>query len=112
MAGYPTTKVHRPSRRKLGKGQYPASVSVGVTVTSSGTTNVTLTFSQPVVVRGTIGVTVAGKTLVSQTIVSPTEVTQVWSGNVTGLAYTVPSADPHVSGQLGGQLVGSAGTFP
>lgn len=109
---FPTPKVHRHNRRKLGRGQYPTANAVTVTVTSTGTTNVTLTFSRPVVVTGTIGVTVATRTLVSQTIVSPTVVTQVWSGNVTTLAYAVPAADSHVSTYQGGQLVGAAGTFP
>ena len=111
MASYPTSKVHRVSRRKLGKGQYPTSNNITVAATSSGTTNVTLTFNRPVVVTGTIGVTVATLTLVSQTVVSPTVVTQVWSGNVASHAYTVPSNDPHVSSYQGGALVGTSGTF-
>jgi hypothetical protein len=109
---YPGAKVHRVSRRKLGRGQYPASNGITVVVTSSGTTNMTLTFSRPVVVTGTIPSTVATRTLVSQTVVSPTVVTQVWSGNVTALAYTVPSNAANVSSYQGGALVGAAGTFP
>jgi len=104
--------VHRRDRRKLGKGQYPTSVSVPVAVTSTGTTNMTLTFGVPVVVDGVIGSTVATRTLVSQTVVSPTVVTQVWSGNVTGLAFTVPAAPPTVRSYQGGMVSGSAGVFP
>lgn len=109
---YPTAKVHRPSRRKLGRGQFPLSLGITAAITSSGTTNLTITFSRPVVVKGTIGTTVATRTLVSQTVVSATVVTQVWSGNVTALAYTLPSNDPHVSSYQGGALVGTSGTFP
>lgn len=109
---YPTNKVHRRNRRKLGRGQYPSGPTIGVTVTSTGTTNVTLTFNQPVVISGTIGNTVATRTLVSQTVVSATVVTQVWSGNVATLAYTVPANDPAVKSSAGGQLVGTSGTFP
>jgi len=109
---YPSAKVHRPSRRKLGKGQFPTAANPTVSVTSTGTTNATLTFNLPVAVNANIPMTVAGLTLVSQTVVSPTVVTQVWSGNVTGLAYSVPSGTPTVSTYSGGQLVGSTGHFP
>lgn len=109
--GYPGANVHRGSRRKLGRGQYPSSANITVAATSTGTTNVTLTFARPVVVTGNIGVTVATLTLVSQAIVSPTIVTQVWSGNVATHAFAVPSNDPHVSSYQGGALVGTSGTF-
>lgn len=109
--GYPSGKTHRVNRRKLGKGQYPTSNNITVACTSTGTTNVTLTFSRPVVVTGNIGVTVATLTLVSQAIVSPTVVTQIWSGNVATHAFNVPSNDPHVSSYQGGALVGTSGTF-
>lgn len=104
--------VHRRNRRKLGKGQYPPTASVTVAVTSTGTTNVTLTFPVPVVVSGTIGNTVATRTLVSQTVVSPTVVSQVWSGNVATLAWTVPAGSPSVRSAQGGTLAGASGTFP
>lgn len=112
MASYPSQKSHRVNRRKLGRGQFPVTSSIGVSVSSTGTSNVTLTFTRPVVVTGTIGVTVATLTLVSQAIVSPTVVTQVWSGNVTTHAYTVPAGDANVSSYQGGQLIGASGTFP
>jgi hypothetical protein len=110
--GFPTAKVHRPSRRHLTKGQQPQASGVQVAVTSTGTTNVTLTFNRPVVVTGTIGVTVATLTLVSQTVVSNTVVTQVWSGNVATHAFVVPAGDPHVGTYQGGPVLGSTGTFP
>jgi hypothetical protein len=108
---YPTAKVHRVSRRKMGRGQYPAAMQVTVAVTASAST-ATLTFARPVVVTGTIPMTIAGKTLVSQTIVSPTVVTQLWSGALTGLAYAIPSMPANVMSYQGGQVVGTMGTFP
>lgn len=104
--------VHRRNRRKLGKGQYPVSANVATVVSTTGSTNMTMTFDRPVVVSGTIASTVATRTLVSQTVVSPTVVTQVWSGAVTGLAYTVPANSPVVASAQGGRLAGVAGTFP
>lgn len=112
MSAYPGPNVHRRNRRKLGRGQTPGGGDASVTVTSTGTTNATLTFSQPVVVRGNLDNTVAGKTLVSQTQTSPTVVSQVWSGNVTGLAYTVPAGMANISTVKGGQNSGTSGTFP
>jgi hypothetical protein len=109
---FPGPKVHRASRRHLGRGQFPSATGVAVTVTSTGTTNVTLTFARPVVVTGTIPVTVATKTFVSQTVVSQTVVTQVWSGNVTGLAYAVPANPATVQTNQGGAVIGTTGTFP
>lgn len=108
---FPTPKVHRPSRRKLGKGQFPIANNFTCAVTSTGTTNVTLTFNKPVLIRGNLSNTVTTRTLVSQTVVSATVVSQVWSGNVTTLAYAVPSADVNVTNYQGGQLVGTGGTF-
>lgn len=109
---FPGSKVHRVNRRKLGRGQFPTSQGVAVAVTSTGTTNVTLTFARPVVVTGTIPSTVATLTLVSQTVVSPTVVTQVWSGNVATHAYTVPAGAANVATYQGGQTLGASGTFP
>ena len=109
---FPGPKVHRGNRRKLGRGQYPAATGVGVTVTSTGTTNVTLTFARPVVVTGTIPMTVATRTFVSQTSVSNTVVTQVWSAAVTGLAYAVPANAANVLTNQGGPVTGATGTFP
>lgn len=104
--------VHRPSRRSLSEGQAPALPGTTVAITSTGTTNLTMTFSRPVVVSDTIPTTVATRTLVSQTIVSSTVVTQVWSGNVTGLAYVFPANTPVVRSNLGGLVSGASGTFP
>ena len=108
---YPGAKVHRVSRRKLGRGQYPPSLGTTVVMTSTGTTNVTLTFARPVMVSGTIPTTVATLTLVSQTVVSPTVVTQVWSGNVATHLGTFPTNAANVTTQQGGGVAGTSVTF-
>lgn len=108
---FPGPKVHRVSRRKLGRGQTNAATGVTCTITSSGTTNLTMTFSRPVVVTGTIPTTVATRTLVSQTVVSGTVITQAWSGNVTTLAYALPSNAANVKTYQGGMVAGTTGTF-
>jgi hypothetical protein len=109
---FPTTNVHRRNRRKLGRGQFPPNSTVGVVQSSTGTTNVTLTFARPVVVRGNLTNTVATRTLVSQTQTAPNIVSQVWSGNVTALVGTVPAAMPNLSGVIGGTNASNVLTFP
>jgi hypothetical protein len=112
MASYPGPKVHRVNRRKLGRGQYPSSNAITVTVTDAGAV-ATLTFSRPVTVNGTIPLNVSGGlTFVSQAIVSPTVVTQTWSAALTGKTYSIPTATSQVTSYQGGALIGAAGTFP
>ena len=107
---FPGSNVHRVSRRKLGRGQHYQLPSFTVGVASSGST-VTLTFSQAVIVSGTIPLNVGGGlTLVSQTVNNPTTVTQVYSGAVSGQPWSVSSAAPVLS-SLGGSLTASNGVF-
>lgn len=111
MATYPTSKVHRPNRRKLGKGQYPPISPVSCTITATGSV-ATLTFPVPVVVSGTIPLTVAGgPTFVSQAIVSPYVVTQTFSAALTTHTYSLPANAANVRSQQGGVTVGETGTF-
>lgn len=107
---FPGPKVHRRNTRKLGKNQFPTAVGVNCVVTGSGST-VTMTFSRPVVVRGTIPLTVATRTLITQTQVSPTVYTQLMSGTLTGNAYNLPAGAANVMTQQGGPTLGTSGTF-
>lgn len=111
MASYPGAKVHRPSRRKLGRGQHTQLPPATAVVTSTSDT-ATITFSVPVIVNGTISMNVSGGlTLVSQTQVSPTVVTQLFSGPLTTLTYSIAANDPSISTYQGGGFAGVAGTF-
>jgi hypothetical protein len=104
--------VHRRDRRKLGRDQSPTTSGVTVVVTSTGTTNATLTYSRGVVKKGNPALSVATRTIVSSALTSPNVVSVVLSGNATGMAYTVAAADPNVSPTNGGNTAGAAGTFP
>jgi hypothetical protein len=111
MASYPGPKVHRTNRRKLGRGQYPTAPAAIITVTDTSTT-ATLTFSVPVVVSGTIPMTVSGGlTFVSQTIVSPTVVTQVWSAALSAKTYAIAANAANVRTVQGGGVAAVSGTF-
>jgi len=109
---FPGAVTHRRNRRKLGRGQFPQIPTVTVAVTSTGTTNVTLTYSRPVVVRSTPGIAVAGLTINSYAIVSPTVVTCVASGTVATKAWTYAANDDNVSPSQGGFVAAASGTFP
>jgi hypothetical protein len=108
---YPTAKTHRISRRKLGRGQYPPSSAIIPTLTTTGTTNLTITFNRPVVVTGVIPCTSAGLTIVSQTVVSSTVVTQVWSAPIAAATVSIPPNAPNVSSYQGGAVAGATVTF-
>src|SRR5258708_7453523 len=108
MASYPTSKVHRISRRKLGKNQFPSNNGVGVALTDV-TVVLTMTFSRPVVVTGIIPVIITTgsiPTFVSQTIVSPNVVTQTFSATLVGHTVTVPGGAANVATYQGGQVIG------
>lgn len=112
MALQQSNKVHRRNRRKLGRGQVPSDSGVTVVVTSTGTTNATLTYSRPVVRRGNPALTVATRTIVSSVLSAPNVISVTMSGNVAGLAYSVAASDPNVSPVQGGAANGVSGTFP
>lgn len=107
---FPSAKVHRVSRRQLGRGQHvqqPAVVAVPVATT----TTVVITFGVPVVVSGTINLHLSGShTLVSQTVNSPTQVTQVYSATVVGSTWSLNGSEP-VSTFQGGAVAPAGGTF-
>jgi hypothetical protein len=111
MAVYPTSKVHRVSRRKLGRGQYPPISPISLTVTSSGST-ATFTSAVPLVISGTVPVAVAGgPTFISQAIVSPYVFSQTFSEAVATHTYSIPAGATNIRSAQGGVTVGESGTF-
>jgi hypothetical protein len=111
MASYPSQKAHRVSRRKLGRGQSNPALGTTVALTTTGTTNLTMTFARPVTVSGVIPVTSAGLTIVSQTVVSSTVVTQVWSASIAAASVVFPSNAANVTTYQGGGVAGTSVTF-
>lgn len=110
MASYPGAKVHRSSRRKLGRGQSVQRQGASVTATAA-TTTVSLSFSVPVVVSGIIDLGLGDTvTLVSQTQTDAQTVVQIYSATCVGLAWSVDQTAP-VATKQGGPLVPTGGTF-
>lgn len=107
---FPGPKVHRIGRRRLSRGQFPRATGATVSATALVDT-VTLTFSRPVVVTGLIPFLVVGRTVLSQTTISPTIVQIVFSGPLGGLAYSLISAPDNVITYQGGPIAGTSGTF-
>ena len=111
MATYPTGKVHRQNRRKLGKGQFPAQPMTAVVITDAGSV-ATMTFATPVVVSGRIPLTVTGgPTFVSQQVTGPFTVTQTFSAALAAKPYSLPPAAANVANNQGGAVQGASGTF-
>lgn len=111
MAIQLSSKKRVRNRRKLGRDQSPTSTGASVVVSSTGTTNVTLTYSKPVVVRGIPAITITGLTTSTLAHPSPNVVTLVASGTVATHPYSVAANDPNVSPSTGGGTAGASGTF-
>jgi hypothetical protein len=110
MASYPSAKVHRVSRRQLGRGQH-VQVAQATVSASASTVTVTLTFNVPVVVNGVIALNLGTpETFVSQTQISPTQVHQVYAASVAGSTWSIHAGAP-VSTYQGGGLAPASGTF-
>lgn len=110
MASFPSAKVHRQNRRKLGRGQTVQKPPATVTASAS-TVTVTLTFSVPVVVNGNVDLNVeTGIALVTQVQTSPTVVTQTYASSVAGKTWSIAAGAP-VSTFQGGGLAPTSGTF-
>ncbi len=110
MASFPGSKVHRTSRRQLGKGQHIQLTPVTITATAA-TTTITLTFSVPVIVSGNIPLVSSTGTFVSQTIVSPTEVQQTWSTSQAAATWSIAGGVPEIATFQGGGNAPAGGTF-
>ena len=91
MASYPGAKVHRVSRRHLGRGQFPAISAPTIAVTNPSSLILQIVSNVPVVWGSAIPATAVGATIVSQAIISQTEVQITFSGSIAAAAWTVPS---------------------
>jgi hypothetical protein len=108
---YPGPKVHRTSRRKLGRGQYPTNNFVGVTLTNPSADVVLMTFASPVVVTGIIPLTTSSGTFVSQTVLSATTVQQTFSASQAAATVSIPGNAANVATYQGGRVAGTTITF-
>lgn len=108
---FPGPKVHRPSRRKLGRGQYPVVAGATVTVTAFSADVASLVFSQPMVISGPVNFTVTGLTPIAQTAISPTEVRQSYAVALSTHTWTFAANQPGLATSQGGGVVAATGTF-
>lgn len=108
---YPGAKVHRTNRRKLGRGQYPSSLGTTAVLTNPSADVITITFARPVVVTGTIPLTSSTGVFVSQTVTSPTVVSQTWSTSQAAATVSLPNNPANVTTQQGGGVAGTSITF-
>jgi hypothetical protein len=108
---YPGAKVHRVNRRKLGRGQYPASLGTTAVLSLVSADVVAITFARPVVVTGTIPMTTTAGAFASQAVISPTVVQQTFSTNQSAATLTLPSNPANVLTAQGGGVAGTSVTF-
>lgn len=101
MGAFPGPKVHRVSRRKLGKGQHVQVPPVNITATVS-TVTVSLVFGQPVVINGPIVATSTAGTLQSQAVIDTTHVNLVFSTSQAAATVTIPAGQPTIRTSQGG----------
>ncbi len=111
MASYPGSKVHRVSRRKLGRGQHVQVPAANATL-SIATTTLHVAFDVPVIVSGPIpAVSDGAQTIVSQTIVDVNHVDIVFSATLVGASVTIEANPPTVRTFQGGGMAAASGTF-
>ena len=86
MASFPGAKVHRESRRKLGRGQSVQQTPVTITATAA-TVTVTFMLNRPCVINGMVPTVTSSGALSSQHVTSPTQFEQVFT--ITQAAATI-----------------------
>lgn len=111
MASYPSAKVHRSSRRQLGRGQHVQQPPVTATPVATVAV-VVITFSVPVIVNGNLNLNLStGDVLLHQVVNSPTQITQTYTSTVVGATWSVGPSDPSIATFQGGALAPAGGTF-
>jgi len=111
MASYPGPNVHRHSRRKLSRGQYPQAASATMAPVDT-VAEVVITFSRPVVVSGDINLHLDPPVaLLAQVVNSSMVVTQTYAATVTGSDWVFDGALTDVRTTEGGAVAAAAGSF-
>lgn len=109
--GFPGAKVHRTSRRKLGRGQYPVSVAATATLTNPSANVVQVTFSAPVAITGTIPLQTSTGTMVNQQISSGTVATQTFNTSQATATVTLANNASNIRTYQGGGVAGTTVVF-
>jgi hypothetical protein len=110
MPSYPSAKVHRVSRRQLGRGQHVQLPQAAIVATVA-TVTVTLTFSVPVIVSGRIGYVGNTGPVLTQTQTSPTVVALTFAATQAAATYSIAANDPAIKTFQGGGNAAVSGTF-
>ena len=91
---------HDRDRRRLDPSNVPQPTPIVATVTSTGTTNVSIEFDQPCIIKGTFPILVDGDPCTGQVVVDNRHITLVASGNVAGKVWTIPANSAGVRNPL------------
>lgn len=106
----PSRKTHRRNPRRLGMGQYPRFQPVTITVLGVGATAV-LRFTRPIIVTSEIGITIAGNTIISQSIDTPQQITLTLAHDPEGANWTFHPNPESVRPYTGGIVAPAQGAF-
>lgn len=103
---------HGQKANKLGRGQSPPASYVTATISGSGR-NVTVTFSEPVAISGTLDLHISGAgSVTSQTVGGGNaQIQQTYETDVTGLSWRIYQYPAAIQTKTGSGLVPSSGTF-
>ncbi len=110
MASYPTSKVHRVNRRKLGKGQR-AHTPPGIATVTNTVAVVHLAFNVPVVISGPVPITVATLTYLSQNVVDNQHVDVTFNATTVSHAWALTGGGSTIQTYQGGTVASASGTF-
>lgn len=110
MASFPGPKVHRVSRRQLGRGQHVQRAAVTITA-AVATETVTLTFSAPVIINGPINYFGDAGPVLVQAQTSPTTVTLTFTATQATATWAIAANDPNIATFQGGSNAAAGGTF-
>ncbi len=110
MASYPTAKVHRENRRKLGRGQSVQRLAATLTATVS-TVTVSFTSDVPIVINGPIPATTTNGVYVSQIQHTPTTFDIVFSLTQAAATVAIPANCGAIATFQGGGNAAFSDTF-
>jgi hypothetical protein len=110
MASFPGSKVHRVSRRQLGRGQHVQLAAVTLTAVAS-TVTVTVTASAPIILSGRPAWITNTGSIVSFAQTSATVFTLTFTSSQAAASYALAAGDPNIRTPQGGSNTALSGTF-
>lgn len=111
MASYPSAKVHRTARNKLGRGQQISQPIAEMTFAAGESEHATFTFNMPVVLNGVVNMNFsAPQGVVTNEMVNATTLVVNWTESSLPVDFSISPTDPAIRTFQGGGTTGCSGT--